>query len=271
MKILLTGGNGFVGINILNQIINTTDWEIICFIHKNDNRIPQNIKRIYDFNSNIDVDIIIHAGGNPSAKSCIENPYSAINDNIIQTFNILEFSRKNNCKKIIYISGCEVYGTASFDCTENDILKAKNMYGASKIACEQMFSAYFYSYGISTTVIRLLNTYGPYCQSERFPSIIQQKFNTEKIPHFILTNKSTKRWLDIEIMAKRIIFIINHMPIGFEIFNFVGDDDLSLVEFIKKICDKPFTFEYKDETLMGYIPNYNANGTKFKEFEKKYL
>jgi dTDP-glucose 4,6-dehydratase len=184
------------------------------------------------------------------------------------TFNILEFARKTNCKKLIFLSGCEVYGYATSSSCETDMLISRNMYGASKTSCEHMCSAYFHSYGISSIAIRLLNTYGPYCQTERFPSIIQKKFESEEMPHFVLTNKSTKRWLDIQVMAKRIIFIIKNMPIGFDVFNFVGDEDLSLIEFIKKMSnDKPFTYEYKIDNLSGYYPDYNADGTKFKTFQ----
>lgn len=270
MKILLTGGNGFVGINILNEIIKNTNLEVVCLINKNDNNIPKNVTRIYNLDTDINFDIIIHAGGNPDAKLCIESPKSALNDNIIQTFNILEFSRNNNCKKIIFISGCEVYGCATSNSNETDVLISKNMYGASKVACEHMFSAYFHSYGISSVMIRLLNTYGAYCQPKRFPSIIVKKFETEENPHFILTSKNTKRWLSITEMSKRIIFIINNMENGFNIFNFVGDEDLTLVEFIKKLSNnKPFTYEYKNTDLSGYNPDYNANGEKFLEFEKK--
>lgn len=269
MKVLLTGANGFVGINILSEIIKNTKWEVICLIHKNEDKIPKNIRKIYNLDIDINFDVIIHAGGNPSAKSCIENPKSALNDNIIETFNILEFARVNECKKIIFLSGCEVYGCATSISCEKDMLISKNMYGASKVACEHMFSAYYHSYGISSTMIRLLNTYGPYCQPERFPSIIKKKFETEEIPHFILTSKSTKRWLEIEEMARRVIFIINNMEKGFDIFNLVGDEDLNLVEFIQKLSNnKEFTFEYKIDELSGYNPDYNANGNKYQEFEK---
>ena len=272
MKVLLTGANGFVGINILNEMIEYTDWEITCLINKNEDKIPKNIKKIYDLKNNIKFDVIIHAGGNPSSKSCIESPISALNDNIITTFNILEYARQNQCFKLIFLSGCEVYGYASSTSSENDMLISRNMYGASKVACEHICSAYYHSYGISSVAIRLLNTYGPYCQSERFPSIIKKKFETEKIPHFILTSKSTKRWLEITEMAKRIIFIINNMKTGFDIFNFVGDDDLLLVDFIKKISNnKEFTFEYKINELDGYNPDYNADGSKFIEFRNKIL
>ena len=103
MRILITGGNGFVGINIINMIIKNTDWEITCFINKTDDRIPTRISRIYNLDSDSNYDFIIHAGGNPSSKSCINNPNSAFNDNIQFTFNILEYARKSNIKNIIFI------------------------------------------------------------------------------------------------------------------------------------------------------------------------
>lgn len=269
MKVLLTGGNGFVGTNIVNEMITYTDWDITCLINNNDENIPGKIHRIYDLSHDCHYDFIIHAGGNPSSKSCIKNPESAFNDNITLTFHILEYARKNNIKNIIFLSSCEVYGYATENSNENDMLKSYNMYGASKVACEHMLSAYYHSYGISSVSIRLLNTYGPYCQKERFPSIIQHKFDTEDIPHFILSNKTSKRWLDIQEMAKRIIFIINNMPTGNETFNLVGDDNLSLVEFIHKISNgKQFTYEYSKEDISGYHHEGNADGSKFYKFYK---
>jgi len=270
MKILITGGNGFVGRNIIDEIINNTDWMVICLIHINDNipEFPERInkyKKIDDITTKIDV--IIHAGGNPSSKSCISNPESGINDNILYTFELLEFARKNDIKKFIFLSSCEVYGFATETSSESDELKSYNMYGASKVACEHICSAYFHTYSICTTAIRLINTYGPHCQKERFPSIIKQKFENEKIPHFIISNKTKKRWLDIKEMAKRIVFIINNMPNYFEVFNFVGDDNLTLLEFIEKFSDsKKFTYEYIKEEISGYHHEGNADGSKFKLF-----
>jgi dTDP-glucose 4,6-dehydratase len=271
MKVLITGGNGFVGINIIHEIIKNTDWEIVCLINKNFDRIPEHIQKINDLNTNILFDIIIHAGGDPSSKSCILNPDKGFQDNICTTFKILEFARITGVKKIIFLSSCEVYGYATDTSCETDLLKSYNMYGASKIACEHMCSAYFHSYGISTIAIRLLNTYGPYCQEERFPSIIKKKFEMENIPHFILSNKTPKRWLDIQEMARRIIFIIKNMPIGFDIFNFVGDENLTLVDFINKLSgSKEFTYEYIKEDISGYHHEGNADGTKFLDFCRKY-
>ena len=268
MKILITGGNGFVGINIINEIINSTNWEIICLINKNSNKIPENIKKIYDIDDIEEkIDLIIHCGGNPSSKSCIEDPNSAFKDNILTTFKILEYARINKIIKIIFLSSCEVYGYATDKSCETDMLISYNMYGASKVSCEHMCSAYCNSYNMSIVCIRLLNTYGDYCQEERFPSIIKKKFENETIPHFILSNPTLKRWLDIKELSRRIIFIINHFPNKYETFNMVGNNNLSLVDFIKKISNSEnFTYEYKKEELDGYHHEGNADGTKYLEF-----
>jgi nucleoside-diphosphate-sugar epimerase len=271
MIVLITGGNGFVGRNIIDEIINTTNWQIVCLINNNDNNIPINVIKIKDLSEvSLKIDIIIHAGGEPSSKACIINPENAINNNILSTFKILEYARTNNIKKIIYLSSCEVYGFPLDTHNESDLLKSYNMYGASKVACEHMCSAYFNSYGICTTSIRLLNTYGPYCQKERFPSIILQKFENEIIPHFIISTKTKKRWLDIKEMASRIVFIINNMPDYFEIFNFVGDENLTLIEFIQKFANsRDFSYEYLKEEITGYHHEGNACGDKFAKFRLK--
>ena len=272
MLVLLTGGNGYVGINILHCIQKTTDWDVVCLIHKNECNIPNNVKKIYNLDIPMKYDVIIHAGGNPSSISCIKSPGSAFHDNIETTFNLLEYARANECKKLIFLSSCEVYGKPISSSCETDMLVSYNMYGASKVACEHMISAYYHCYGISSYSIRLINTYGPYCQQERFPSIIKNKFETQIVPHFVLNNKTTKRWLDIEIMAQRVTLLIKNMnsPVC-EAFNFVGDEDLPLDELIKKLSNgKKFTFEYLEVNVKGYTSDGNASGDKFKNFEVKH-
>ncbi len=269
MLILLTGGNGYVGVNILNFIQKHTDWDLVCLINKHENNIPKNIKKIYDLNTPTCYDVIIHVGGDPSSKSCIENPGSAFYNNIEITFTLLEYARINQCKRFILFSGCEVYGKSQASSCETDRLYSYNMYGASKVSCEHMVTAYHHCYGISSYIIRLLNTYGPYCQPERFPSIVKKKFEEEEIPHFILTSRSTKRWLNIQDVAERTIFLIKNMmsvPVC-DVFNFVGDEDLSLVEFIEKMSNgKKFTYEHQDIQINGYTSSANAKGDKFKLF-----
>jgi UDP-glucose 4-epimerase len=265
MNVLLTGANGFVGINVLNKILETTKWNVVCLINKNHNNMSNDIKQIYNLDEcTLKIDIIIHIGGNPSSISCIEKPESAFNDNIQTTFKMLEYARINQVKKFILFSSCEVYGNAIETSCENDILKSYNMYGASKVACEHMLSAYSHSYGISGLSIRLLNSYGPYCQKERFPSIILEMFKKYHIPHFKLYTYTKKKWINIEDVATNTIFLIENMKYIYDVFNFVGNDNIYLHELIQILVkNREFTYEYciKDE-IKGYQHEANANGDK---------
>ena len=82
--------------------------------------------------------------------------------------------------------------------------------------------------------------------------------------------QTKKKWLDIEEMARRIVFIIKNMPVGFEVFNFVGDENISLIDLINKLSNnKPFTYEFFKTDINGYHHEGNANGNKFLEFYKQ--
>lgn len=275
MKVLLTGANGFVGANLSRKIVDTTDWDLTCIVRDDGDRIPDqvttwrhNLKN--ELASDEKFDLIIHAAGNPSSKSCIENPTSAVSDNITSTFNILEFARRAGTKKFVFFSTCEVYKNRAGDATEDDPVCSHNMYAATKLACEHMCEAYARTYGIQVIMFRLLNTWGPHCQPDRFPSIVTRRFAQETTPHFVLDTRSTKRWLAIEEMATRVIRTINLWTESpFEIYNLVGDDDLSLDQFISKFGSN-FTFEYTDRVHeKGYVPAMNALGLKLKALLSK--
>lgn len=267
MKILATGANGYIGANVIRSLMNEHD--VTCMVRDSCENVPQELKIIkHDLRSPIgDIgpfDMIIHMAANPSSKSCIDNPESAIQDNIVATFNVLEFARKINCKKIIFFSSCEVYGEG-YDSREEDMLKSFNMYGASKVACEHMCSAYYHTYGFETCVIiRLTNSWGPFCQAERFPSIIQKRFETEDTPHFILETNNRRRWIHTTDVTRKLKLLLDFE--GYDTFNFVGDENITLVEFISKFGSR-FSFDHKlDNKLDGYKAGNNANGDKLDTF-----
>jgi nucleoside-diphosphate-sugar epimerase len=257
MKILLTGSNGFVGKNIYNELIK-------CGHDVNPlSRTKHDIRNT--FTSDEKYEVIVHIAANSSAKSCIENPDSAVYDNIVGTYNMLEYARKINAL-FVFFSSCEVYGECDDTTKEDQPLKSFNMYGASKVSCEHMCQAYHYSYGLRCIVFRLLHTYGPHCQKERFASIIEESFKQNNKPHFIFHNNHKKRWLHICTMAERVVKVIeNFSDNSFEIFNLVGDENITLEEFAKKF-GKDFTFEYKDLNESGYKTHSNADGSKLIAF-----
>ena len=264
MKILITGSNGFIGANVTRSLMNEHD--LTCMVRNSTNNLPNDLKIInHDLRLPISIDdnfdMIIHIAANLSSKSCTNSTSCAIQDNIIATFNVLEFARKINCKKFIFFSSVAVYGECSDSC-EDDILKSYNMYGASKVACEHMCSAYYHTYEFTTCVIiRPTGAWGPFCQTDRFPSIIQKGFETEKVPHFIIETKNRRRWIHTDEITRKLKLLLNFE--GYDTFNFVGDENLTHVEFISKFGTK-FTFENKFTD--GCIIKNDANGDKLNAF-----
>lgn len=250
MKVCITGGRGFVGKNMIQHMENI-GWNVTSLAH--DIRLPYTGSEVYD--------IIIHAAGCPSSKACIENPEDAVSKNILGTFNMLEYARRIGAR-FVFFSSCEVYGSSDDTVTETSILKSYNMYGASKVAGEHMCQAYYHSYGVESVILRLINTWGPGCQAERFPSIITRAFENEKVPHFVLHDTTKKRWLHIQDMAERVCILIPHIR-GCETYNLVGDENLMLHEFIEKF-GQTFTYEYMKDETPGYKTEHNACGDKLR-------
>jgi dTDP-glucose 4,6-dehydratase len=268
MKILITGANGFIGANIVYECIRR-GYTPTCVIHKNSNNLPSDVEIVkhdlrFPFKTTCVYDFIIHAAADSSAKSCIDNPTSAIENNILATFNILEYALINKTP-LIFFSSCEVYGDCDGDTTENSPLNTTNMYGASKISCEYICKAYNKTHGLPIVIFRLLHTYGPFVQPERFAGIIQSKIKSEKIPHFILHNNHKKRWIHSTDMARKVFIVMDTFMGGFEIFNLVGDYELTMIEFIE-LFTKEYTYEFVPYTQSGYLTSSNVSGEKLNSF-----
>lgn len=257
MKILITGSNGYIGKNLVDFFSATNDVTTLT-------RETHNLRNPIDFSEHFD--IIIHCAGNPSAKKCIDDPHSAIQDNIIATYNVLEYAKRMKIKKLVFLSTCEVY-TGNIDACENDLPNCTNMYSATKLSCEHICQAYFNSYDFMDTcvILRLIHSYGKYCQDDRFPSIVKRKFESEKCPHFILKTTTPKRWISTDEICEKINILIHNFT-GYSVFNLVGDENLSLHQFILKFGEN-YTYEYDTSFVKkGYPNESNARGDKLTKF-----
>jgi nucleoside-diphosphate-sugar epimerase len=272
MKVLVTGANGFIGVNIVNYIVeHFPHWTLTCLVHASQDKLPSQLCIIqHDLSHPLELtkkfDVIIHAAACPSSRDCIKNPSLGMN-NILHTFNILELCRKNKVPKLIFFSSCEVYGRGSDTLKESDLLQSVNMYGASKVAGEHLCAAYAHSYGIQCVALRVMNTWGPHCQPERFASIVQKAFETQECPHFIIETTARKRWIHVkELARKTTMLVLSELTEMYTAFNVVGDKNLTLEEFISTFGSN-FTVEYNLKTLeQGYEPGFNADGTKLSHF-----
>lgn len=273
---LITGARGFVGHALVQQILDNTDWNIICvnrnnLLQKHDRLAHLQSSRITYVTHNIQepmpdvgsVDYILHAGGNPSAADCLSNPRSAIQDNIVGTANLLDWARTQPIKRFVLFSTAEVFGPGKGrDFTSTDRFNSNNPYAASKAAAEELCSAYQVSYGVPCYAVRLVNTFGPRCQPERFPVLAMRKLLQDSAEFKIHTNNgkiSSRRWFHIDDMASQVLFLLqleNYQPeLSMGRFNLAGPkeiDNLQLLQMIADAVSKTFEYELVPSDRSGH-------------------
>jgi nucleoside-diphosphate-sugar epimerase len=261
--ILITGARGFVGASMIEHFLEHTDY--VMYYTKRPPKCDDRLKsmdlmnRVFEWNGEY-IDIILHAAGNPSSIECIKNPKDAVEDNISETVKTLEIARKYKVKHFIYFSSVEVYGKSG-KCFEDDICHAQNMYAATKIAGEQICKAYQSSYDVPCSIVRLNNTFGHFCQEERFPIIAVKKLlNREAFVIHTHNGEIVGRcWTSIYDVAEMVHFILEQPP-G-RIYN-TTHDFMSNLDYLKCIAKSMginnFNYELVEENVQGRIGNQDA-------------
>ncbi len=177
MKILITGGAGFIGSHLCDKytieghtvlcLDNFLNGNLMNIRHLLDYRNFKLIKgdiRDYAFLENItrDVDVIFHLAAQVHVDRSYIEPKLTYDINVMGTQNVLEIARIHDVKKVIYASTSEVYGSAQYiPIDEKHPLDAPHPYGASKIAADRMCHAYKHTYGMNLAICRFFNIFGP--------------------------------------------------------------------------------------------------------------
>ena len=261
--VLVTGARGFVGASMIEHILEHTDW-IVYFTR----RPPKEEDRLARLNlcdrvlpwDEQHIDILLHAAGNASSISCINNPRAAVNDNVLYTLDALEIGRRKKVERFVYISSVEVYGEET-PCYETHKCSARNMYAATKYAGEQLCLAFQASYEVPCSIVRLNNTFGSFCQKERFPYMaIEKLLKREK---FTLHTRNGeiigRRWTSIYDVADMVLFILEQPAGG--VYN-TTHDFMTNLEFLrmiaKALCVSEIDYELVEENIAGRTGNQDA-------------
>jgi nucleoside-diphosphate-sugar epimerase len=180
MKILVTGSSGTIGTRLCEKLLADghtvmgADW-LPCQWKPEVEALRINIDLRHKEEFGVlptDVDLIIHLAANARVYELVENPDRAM-DNFIDTFNILEFARKNGIKRMMFASSRETYGNIhlpegqKYSEDKAHFMACESPYTASKIGGEALFEAYKRCYGIETIIWRFSNVYGMYDNSIR--------------------------------------------------------------------------------------------------------
>lgn len=298
MKVLVTGGCGFVGSHIVEHFIKNTDSEIIvwdkltyaangfdrlrdisCFDNK---RV-----RIFtvDFTQKIsegviqetgDVDYVLHLGAESHVDRSIENPEPFVLSNVVGTMNMLNYIRHiKGLKKFFYFSTDEVFGPAPEGVTfkEWDRYNCTNPYSATKAGGEQLALAYANTFKLPIIVTHTMNAFGERQHPEKFiPSTIRKVLAGDIVTIHsdpTRTRAGSRFYIHCRSIADALLFLMGKGE-NRDIYNIVGEKEvtnLELAQFIARVLGKKLKYEMVDfhSSRPGHDLRYALDGSKIKE------
>ena len=286
MKILVTGGLGFIGSNFCRYILSKhSDYKIVNVDKIGVGANPTNLKdlendRRYKFikgdicNPKLinkivkDVDAIVNVAAETHVDRSIKDPVTFIQNNTMGTFTILEAIRKHNRKaSFIQVSTDEVYGEAirgSFK--ETSPLKPSNPYSASKAAADMLVIAYHRTYQLNTIITRCTNNYGPYQFPEKLiPKTIIRALKNLPIPIYG-SGKNVRDWIYVLDHCEAIDLVLEKGEPG-EIYNISAGNEKSNIEVVRKILQilkRPEELIIFVEDRPGHDFRYSLDSSKIR-------
>lgn len=256
MKILITGGAGFVGSHLCEKY--TKEGHTVLCLDNFMNGNLMNVRPLLDYRNfklikgdirdfglleklMPDVDVVFHLAAQIHVDRSYIEPKLTYDVNVMGTQNILEVARIHDVEKIIVASTSEVYGSAQYaPIDENHPLNAPHPYGASKIAADRMCYAYIHTYGMNINITRLFNLYGPRQKDIGYGGVISifTRRVLSNIPPIIYGDGLQKRdYTYISDAVKAYDLILNHNEPIKEPLNFGNGTEVSILDIANKIID----------------------------------
>jgi len=286
MKVLITGGLGFIGSNLIRHLLaQSSDLQITNVDNLSIGANPDNLKHLeaparYRFIKG-DIadaalvtrllrkhDVIINCAAETHVDRSIANPRRFLRSNVLGAFTIFEALRSSNPKaKMVHVSTDEVYGDileGSF--SEGDRLKPSNPYSASKSAADMFALAYHRTYGIDLVITRCTNNFGPYQHPEKLiPKTIIQAFHELPVPLYG-SGKQMRDWIHVLDHCEALRRVMEVGRPG-EIYNISTGEEISnikVVESVLDIMEKPSDLMQFVEDRPGHDRRYNLNSEKIR-------
>jgi dTDP-glucose 4,6-dehydratase len=278
MKILVTGGAGFVGSNFIRLVLGSCSSYFVVNYDKltyagnlanlasvagnpNYQFIKGDITDAPSVSAALrGYDAVVHFAAESHVDRSIYDPATAIRTNVLGTQILLEAARQANLPRFLHISTDEVYGDipVSLTADETHPLQPSNPYSASKAAADMLLRSYARTYKFPAIIVRSSNNYGPNQFPEKFlPLIITNALENKPIP--IYGDGTQQRdWVYVEDHCRAILAALEHGKTG-ETYN-VGaanfTDNLSLARRVLHLMNKP-------ESLISYVQDRPGHDRRY--------
>ena len=292
MKIIITGGAGFIGGNFVHYMVNKyPSDQFICLdlltyagnlatieqVMDKDNFkfIKGDIadrKLVYEIFESEKPDIVVNFAAESHVDRSIENPEVFLQTNVIGTSVLLDACRKYGITRYHQVSTDEVYGDLPLDrpdlfFTEETPIHTSSPYSASKASADLLVQAYHRTFDVPITISRCSNNYGPYHYPEKLiPLMIKNALEDKTLPVYG-KGENVRDWLYVEDHCVAIDLIIRKGKVG-EVYNIGGHNEktnLEVVKIILKELNKPESLITYVADRLGHDLRYAIDPTKMQQ------
>ena len=280
MSILVTGGAGFIGSQLLRSLGKFGERLVVAdkisYAGKKSN-LPDNVE-FYKIDIASDdavrylfeqetFDTVFHLAAESHVDNSINNPKPFIDTNVIGTVNLLQASLEHEVDRFMHISTDEVFGSIDFkdgSFNEESRYQPRNPYSASKAASDHFVNAYNITYGLPTTITNCSNNYGPRQDDEKMiPTIIRNIKNGTPIPVYG-DGQQVRDWIYVEDHCDALIELWINGKVG-ERYNIGGECELKNIDLVKMICKLMSKEDHRIEHVTdrpGHDVRYSTSNKK---------
>lgn len=288
MKILVTGGAGFIGTHLVrellergNQVVCIDNFtlgkqeNVDCFLSNPNYKFYKlNIEETENFCntlSNEKFDMVYHLAANSDIQKGGKNPSVDYNDTFMTTYSVLEFMRRTGIKKLFFASTSAIYGEKTELLSENaGDLQPISYYGGAKYASEGFISAYSYMNDFSTVIFRFPNVIGPNLTHGVIFDFVKKLKNNPNELEILGDGTQTKPYLYVLDLVDAIVnFTLDkEMKKGIDIYNAGVETSTSVTRIADIVCEelgyKNVTYKYTGGNVgwKGDVPKFQYDLTK---------
>jgi dTDP-glucose 4,6-dehydratase len=287
MKILITGGAGFIGSNFARHILglkkgySVVNYDKLTYAGNLANLASIADNPNYRFVRGDICDLaaveaamtgcsaVVHFAAESHVDRSIYEPGPVIETNITGTFVLIQIARKIGIERFVHVSTDEVYGDMLPDAfaTEDSPLQPSSPYSASKASSDMLVRSYVRTYGFPGLITRASNNYGPYQFPEKFlPLLITNALEDRPLPIYG-DGKQQRDWLHVEDHCRGIVAVLERGRIG-EAYNIGGldiEENLTMARRVLRVTGKPETLLTSVKDRPGHDRRYALDCTKMEK------
>jgi dTDP-glucose 4,6-dehydratase len=303
LRLLITGGAGFIGSAVVRTLLGEADWQICnldCLTYAGNlesladasSHPRYQFKKVdlleraalHDIFASFKPDAVMHLAAESHVDRSIDGPMAFIQTNIVGTFNLLEAARfywKSLPKeagerfRFHHVSTDEVYGSLGSDgkFTESSLYQPNSPYSASKASSDHLVRAWHHTFGLPVVTTNCSNNYGPFQFPEKLiPLTVLNAIAGHRLPIYG-RGDNIRDWLYVDDHVRALLLVLTRGRVG-EVYNIGGENERTNIEVVHTICDildelRPRTHRHREliEFVLdrpGHDKRYAIDSSKLK-------